>query len=195
MLERLQSQIAFLLEIDKLKTISRQSLLVHANRRENDAEHCWHLAMTALILAEFAPPGTDLSRVIRMILIHDLVEIDAGDTYCYDRAAVATQQERERCAADRIFHLLPFDQAHGLYTLWEEFESRETPEAIFAAALDRVQPVLLNYHTQGKAWREHHVTRAQVIARCENISDASAALWQYILGLIDDAAARGWLKA
>lgn len=190
---RLDAQICFLLEIDKLKSIVRQSLLLDTSRRENDAEHSWHLAMTALVLAEYAPAGVDLARVIRMILIHDLVEIDAGDTYCYDPEAVATQAQRERLAAQRIFSLLPDDQAVELRTLWEEFEARRTSDAMFAAALDRVQPVLLNYHTQGQAWRERRVHRDQVIARCQNINDASPRLWQYILGLIDDAAAKGWL--
>lgn len=193
--DRLQSQIAFLLEIDKLKTIVRQSLLLDTSRHENDAEHSWHLAMTALVLAEYAPDGVDLSRVIRMILVHDLVEIDAGDTYCYDPHAVATQADRERIAAQRIFNLLPPDQAKELHALWQEFEARQTPDALFAAALDRVQPVLLNYHTQGQAWRERRVSRDQVIARCHNINDASPKLWQYILTLIDDAAAKGWLLA
>ncbi|HSI34055.1 MAG: HD domain-containing protein [Phycisphaerae bacterium] len=192
--DRLSRQLAFLLEVDKLKTISRQTLIADGSRREGDAEHCWHLALFAVVLAEYAPPEADLGRVLRMILVHDLVEIDAGDTYCYDADAVATQACRERAAADRIFALLPPDQAGPLRELWEEFEARRTPEARFAAALDRVQPVLLNYHTQGRAWRERDVSRSQVIARCGNIADASAALWAYVLGLIDEGAARGWLR-
>jgi len=193
--DRLSRQLTFLLEIDKLKTIARQTLIADGSRREGDAEHCWHLALFAVVLAEYAPPGTDIGRVLRMILVHDLVEIDAGDTYCYDADAVATQACRERAAADRIFALLPPDQAGLMRELWDEFEARQTPEARFAAALDRFQPVLLNYHTQGRAWLERDVSRSQVIARCGNIADASAELWAYVLGLIDEGAARGWLRA
>src|SRR3954468_22385944 len=135
----------------------------------------------ASVLAEYGPPGMDLGRVLRMLLAHDLVEIDAGDTYCYDTAACLTQRDREVAAADRIFALLPSDQAAELRALWEEFEARETPEARFAAALDRGQPVLLNYHTKGVAWQEHDVSRAQVIDRNAHIERGAPRLWAYVL--------------
>jgi putative hydrolase of HD superfamily len=191
--DRLFQQLAFLLEIDRLKQINRQTLIADGTRRENDAEHSWHLAVMANLLAEYAPPGVDIARVTRMLLVHDVVEIDAGDTYCYDAAACLTQADRERAAAARIFALLPPDQAGEFRSLWEEFESRQTPESRFAAALDRVQPVLLNYHTQGRAWQEHGVTRAQVIARNRHIEAGAPRLWNYIEQLIEDAVAKGYL--
>lgn len=190
---RLDSQIRFVLEIDRIKLIVRQTLLADGSRKENDAEHCWHLATMAIVLAEYGPPGLDIARVIRMLLVHDLVEIDAGDTYCYDDAAVATQHQRELCAADRIFGLLPPDQAAELRALWDEFEAGQTPEAKFAAALDRVQPVLLNYYTQGRAWLEHGVRRDQVIRRNCTIEAGAPRLWDHIRALIDDAVEKGYL--
>lgn len=194
MTDRLRQQIAFLLEIDKVKQIVRQSLIADGSRRENDAEHSWHLAIMATVLAEYGPPGLDLARVLRMLLAHDLVEIDAGDTYCYDPAACLTQRDREVAAAVRIFNLLPADQAAELRGLWDEFEARATPEARFAAALDRVQPVLLNYHTQGKAWLARGITRAQVIDRNQHVERGAPALWGYIRSLIDDAVLKGYLN-
>ena len=191
---RLAQQLAFLLEIDKVKQIIRQTPIADASRRENDAEHSWHLAVMAAVLAEYGPPNLDLARVLRMLLVHDLVEIDAGDTYCYDAAACETQHDRELKAADRIFNLLPPDQAKDFRALWDEFEARESPEARFAAALDRVQPVLLNYHTQGRAWRERGVTRAQVIDRNQHIQHGAPELWPHIRHLIDDAVTKGYLN-
>jgi putative hydrolase of HD superfamily len=194
MSDRLRQQIAFLLEIDKVKQVVRQTLIADGSRRENDAEHSWHLAVMAGVLAEYGPAGMDLGRVLRMLLAHDLVEIDAGDTYCYDPAACLTQRDREVRAAERIFNLLPADQAAAMRGLWEEFEARETPEARFAAALDRVQPVLLNYHTQGRAWLSKGVTRGQVIERNRHIERGAPALWSYVRLLIDDAVDRGYLN-
>jgi putative hydrolase of HD superfamily len=192
--DRLAQQLAFLLEIDRLKLINRQTLIADGSRRENDAEHSWHLAVMASLLAEYAPPGVDIARVTRMLLVHDIVEIDAGDTYCYDQAACQTQRQREEAAADRIFALLPGDQGREMRKLWEEFESRATPESRFAAALDRIQPVLLNYHTQGRAWLEHGVTRAQVIERNRHIEAGAPRLWAYVAQLIEDAVTKGYLN-
>lgn len=192
--QRLEHQLAFILEIDRLKKISRQTLISDGSRRENDAEHSWHLAVMVAVLAEYGPPEVDLTRVMKMLLVHDLVEIDAGDTYCYDAAACLTQRDREIEAANRIFALLPSDQAAELHGIWDEFEARQTAEARFAAALDRVQPVLLNYQTHGISWREHDVSKAQVIERNRHIEAGAPLLWRYISGLIDDAAARGWLR-
>jgi len=190
----LARQIQFLLEIDRLKQITRRTLIADGSRRENDAEHSWHLALFAVVLAEHGPAELDLARVIKMVLVHDLVEIDAGDTYCYDPAACATQRDREVAAAERIFALLPADQGIELRALWEEFEAKETAESRFAAALDRLQPVLLNYHTQGRAWLEHGVTRAQVIERNRHIAAGAPRLWKYALALIDDAVEKGYLN-
>jgi 5'-deoxynucleotidase YfbR-like HD superfamily hydrolase len=192
---RLDQQIGFIVEIDRLKEVLRQSLLTQSRRRENSAEHSWHFALLAVTLREYAPfPELDLLRVLKMILIHDLVEIDAGDTYCYDAAGNQDKALREQCAADRIFNLLPLDQANEIRSLWDEFEAQATPEAKYAAALDRVQPVLLNYHTQGQSWREHGVTLAQVLERNRHIEAGAPALWAYVRELIDDALAKGWIK-
>ncbi|MCY3913682.1 MAG: HD domain-containing protein [Chloroflexi bacterium] len=192
--DRLQRQLAFIVEIDKAKSILRNSLVIEEGRRENDAEHAWHLAVMARLLAEYARDEIDIDRVIEMLLVHDLVEIDAGDTFIYDTAARERQAEKERAAADRIFGLLPPDQAAALREPWEEFEARQTPEAKFAFALDRLQPLLLNFHTQGHAWRKHGVRQAQVIAVNSSIADGAPELWEYARGLIDEAVRRGYLS-
>ena len=151
---RLQKQLQFILEIDKLKKIVRQSPLADQSRKENDAEHSWHLAVMAILLSEYAQERhIDIFHVVKLALIHDLVEIDAGDTFCYDEIGNRQKLKRETRAADRIFNILPQDQAMQFRDLWDEFEARETPEACFAAALDRLQPLLLNFHTQGGTWR------------------------------------------
>jgi putative hydrolase of HD superfamily len=192
--DRLESQIRFLVEIDKLKQVFRQTWLVDQSRRENDAEHSWHLAMMAVVLAEHAAEsGLDLLRVVKMALVHDIVEIDAGDTFIYDEQGAKDKPERERKAADRLFGLLPADQQAELRGAWEEFEKRETPEARFAAALDRVQPILHNYYTQGRAWKAHGVRYAQVVARNRHIAQGSPALWTWIESLLRDAVAKGYL--
>jgi putative hydrolase of HD superfamily len=191
---RLDRQICFLLEIDQLKAVVRKTPLTTDSRRETSAEHSWHFAVLAMLLTEYAPfEKLDLLRVLKMVLVHDLVEIDAGDTYVYDAAANVGRLEREIRAADRIFGMLPPDQAAELRGLWDEFEARQTPEAKYAAALDRVQPVLLNYATQGKIWREHNISKAQVIERTQAIADGTPKLWDYVRQLIDTAADKGWL--
>jgi putative hydrolases of HD superfamily len=190
---RIGAQLGFLLEADKLKGILRHSRVSFAPRRENDAEHSWHLALTVMVLAEYAPPGLDRLRTLEMVLIHDLVEIDAGDTIAYaSDAAKAAQAERERAAAQRLFGLLPADQGPRLHALFDEFEARQTPEARFARALDRVQPILQNVHSHGVTWRENGITPARV--RELNgpiIRDASPALWEHIEKLIAQAEADG----
>ncbi|MEJ2725886.1 MAG: HD domain-containing protein, partial [Deltaproteobacteria bacterium] len=155
--DRFEKQMGFIVEADKLKRISRQTILTDHSRQETSAEHSWHLGVMALVLSEYSQTGIDLLRVLKMVLIHDLVEIDAGDTYCYDQVERQDQEEREEKAADRLFGLLPGDQAGELRGLWEEFEARKTAEARFAAALDRVQPVLQNYHTQGEIWKKNRI--------------------------------------
>ncbi|HUJ43068.1 MAG TPA: HD domain-containing protein [Opitutaceae bacterium] len=192
--ERLAQQIRFIVEVDRLKEIFRQTVLINSRRSENDAEHSWHLCLIVLTLAEHANwPQLDVLHVLKMLIIHDLVEIDAGDTFAYDTAAMAHQHEREAVAADRIFGLLPPDQEREFRALWDEFEARHTPEAKFAAAVDRFQPMLLNCRTAGAAWRRHGVTRDRVLARNSYIAEGSAALWAYAEQMIADTVAAGHL--
>ena len=193
--DRLKKQVQFILEIDKLKKIVRQSLLSDRSRKENDAEHSWHIALMAVLLSEHADKkGIDLKHVVTMLLVHDLVEIDAGDTFCYDEKGNVDKLEREIKAADRIFNLLPPDQAAYFRSLWDEFESRQTAEARFAAAMDRLEPLLLNYHTDGGTWKEHGVKKKQVVSRNQPIEKGSATLWKYASQLIEDAVAKGYMR-
>ncbi|HET7559768.1 MAG TPA: HD domain-containing protein [Limnochordia bacterium] len=192
--ERLERQLAFIREIDKSKRVLRQTLLMDGSRRENDAEHAWHLAVMALVLAEHAKtPKLDLSRVVAMLLVHDLVEIDAGDTFAYDEVGAQDKAEREQRAADRLFALLPDDQGADLRSLWEEFEARATPEARFAASLDRLQPLMHNFATEGAAWRAHGVTADRVLARNRHVEEGSPALWALAQRIIAESVARGYL--
>jgi putative hydrolase of HD superfamily len=194
--DRLRRHVEFLIEIDKLKGVFRQTWLMDGSRRENDAEHSWHLAVMALLLSEYAAePEVDLLRVVKMVLVHDLVEIDAGDVLVYDRSESSEWQAREREAAERVFRILPTDQAGEFRGLWEEFEARATREARFAAALDRFQPILHNYQTQGKAWREHGVTSEQVIAHNRHMAEGAPRLWEYAHNLIRDAVKHGYLES
>jgi putative hydrolase of HD superfamily len=193
--ETLRKQIDFIVEIDKLKRVYRRSRVVSdPERRENDAEHAWHLTAMALVLHRYAEGNPDLLRTLKMLIIHDLVEIDAGDTFAYDAAAHSDKLEREERAAKRLFGLLPEAQADEMYRLWLEFEKRETPEAKFAAALDRLQPILTNYFTEGATWREHGVTSGQVFERNRVVGESSPALWELAKRLIDDAVTKGYLK-
>ncbi len=192
--ERLSQQIRFIIEADKLKEIFRQTLVTQSRRRENDAEHSWHLTLLVIILAEHSnAQPLDVLRVLKMLIIHDLVEIDAGDTFAYDTARMADQHAREARAADRIFGLLPPDQTKELRDLWEEFEARKTHEAKFAAAVDRFQPMLLNCLTEGAAWKNHGVTSDRVIARNQHIGEGSKPLWEYMSQMIQEAIAAGHL--
>ncbi len=183
--KRLERQLDFVLELDKLKYIERQSYVVDGRRHENDAEHSWHLALMAILFSEYSNQEIDLLRVIKMLLIHDAVEIDAGDTYAYDKAGNATKREREEKAAERIFNILPEDQGKEMRDLWEEFEANETPESNFANALDRVQPVMLNDITNGRAWREHKISANQVLERTSYIEKGSDVLWNHVKSLVD----------
>jgi putative hydrolases of HD superfamily len=192
--DRLTQQIQFILEIDRLKTILRQSLLTDASRRENSAEHSWHLAIMAMVLAEYALPDTDQTRAIQMLLIHDIVEIDAGDTFCYDTSGNENKADREIQAAERIFGLLPPDLQQEMRSLWEEFEARQTPTAKFAAALDRLQPLLLNQQTRGGTWKIHDITRDRVLHRISVAAEGAPALWPFITQLLEDCVAAGYLK-
>ena len=190
----LDSQLRFVLEADRLKTVLRQTTITDGSRQENTAEHSWHLALMALTLAEHAPPGTDLGRVTAMVVLHDLVEIDAGDLFLYSgAAALARQEEAERAAADRLYAILPAPQAADMRGLWEEFEERRTPEARFARALDRLQPMLLNMLNDGGTWMSHGVPLERVLASVNLIEEGSASLGAYARTMIATAVERGFL--
>lgn len=177
--KRLEKQFDFFREIDKEKFIGRQTYLTDGERKENDAEHAWHMAIMTVLLSEYANEKIDVLKTVMMLLIHDLVEIDAGDTYAYDEEGKKTQREREEKAAKRIFGLLPEEQGGKLMALWEEFEAYETPEANFAHTMDNIQPVMLNDATDGKAWLEHGVHLSQILGRNKKTAEGSEELWQY----------------
>ena len=192
--ERLKKQMDFLLEVDKLKFITRQTYLSDGKRKENDGEHSWHLALMAVLLSEYSNEKVDLITVITMVLIHDIVEIDAGDTYAYDAVGNQSKREREVKAADRIFNILPEDQAKKFRQLWEEFEAYETPEAKFAHVCDNVQPLMLNDATDGLAWREHDVKKSQVLQRNSRTGEGSQVMMEYINKILDKNVESGNLK-
>ncbi len=193
-IERLDRQMQFILEIDKLKDIQRRNYLLTAKRRENSSEHSWHVAIMAMVLAEHSDQKVDLCRVISMLIVHDLVEIDAGDTYCYDQTASLDKSDRENEAAERLFGLLPRDQGQWIESLWQEFEEGRSPEARFANAVDRLMPLLHNYYSQGKSWLEHGISADKVKARVADVKQWSVVLWKYALQIIDKAESCGYLK-
>ncbi|MEH2302813.1 MAG: HD domain-containing protein [Nostoc sp.] len=190
----LTQQIQFIIEIDRLKQVIRQTLLTDGSRRENSAEHSWHLAVMAIVLAEYAPEGVDIFHAIKMLLIHDLVEIDAGDTFCYDVQGNESKAVREAQAALRLFRLLPADQGRELRLLWDEFEAGETPTAKFAAVLDRIQPLLQNQQNGGGTLRTHGIRRDQVMKRLAPVETGAPELWPFVLQVIDDFVTAGYLK-
>lgn len=181
---RLEQQIQFLVEIDKVKNIFRQTYLADGKRKENDAEHSWHIALMAFVLKEYVKEPVDVMKVMLMVLIHDLVEIDAGDTYAYDSVGALDKREREEKAADRIFGLLPKDQRSYFRELWEEFEAYETADAKYAHLLDNFQPILLNDASGGKSWAEHGVKKSQIYKRNEKVEETSDAVWQKIQDIV-----------
>ena len=187
---RIQSQLAFLAELDKLKQVLRRTSLIGESRLENSAEHSWHLGVMAPVLVEYAPDGIDLRRAMTMLLVHDVVEIDAGDTFAYDAAAHADKAEREQLAAERLFGLLPPDQAAGLRELWDEFEEGETAESRFANALDRFQGLLLNVHNRGGTWKSYGISREQILERMDPIRVGAPGLWPHAVRMVDDV--MGW---
>jgi putative hydrolase of HD superfamily len=193
-MERLSGQLRFITEADLLKSVQRQTVLADAGRRENPAEHSWHIALMAITLAEYAPPGTDIARVVAMLLVHDLVEIDAGDLFVFASEQQHQQQaEAERAAAQRIFGLLPADQAKQFRALWEEFEERRTAEARFARALDRLQPMLANFRPGGGTWAAHRISAGQVLAKAALVEDGSPELGRVARELISRGVADGLL--
>lgn len=191
---RLEQQIAFLMEIDKVKRIFRQNYLSDGTRHENDAEHSWHIAIMAVLLQEYAEDKVDIFKVMTMVLIHDLVEIDAGDTYAYDEDGAKTKKERELAAADRIFEMLPEDQGIYFRMLWDEFEEYESADARYAHMLDNFQPFLLNDASQGISWAEHGVRKEQIYKRNEKTGTTSPVIWEHMQKVIEEHIQRGNIK-
>ena len=189
--ERLQKQIAFIKEIDKVKSIFRQTYLADGTRKENDAEHSWHIALMVVLLKEYVSEDVDVAKVMTMVLIHDLVEIDAGDTYAYDSEGAKSKREREVKAADRIFGILPADQGMYFRELWEEFEAYETPDAKYAHLLDNFQPLLLNDASGGRSWNEHGVHKSQIYKRNEKVQETSQEIWNTIQEVVESHIAKG----
>ena len=192
--ERLRKQLDFLLEIDKEKEIYRQTHILGGSRRENDAEHAWHMAIMAFVLQEYANEKINVLHVMQMVLMHDLVEIYAGDTYAYDETAKQSQREREVAAADKVFGMLPEDQVTEFRAIWEEFEAKETPEAKFARMLDNYQPLSLNHANQGGDWRAHNVARSQVEKRNEISHEGSEVMGRVIADIIEENVKKGNLR-
>lgn len=193
-MDRFEQQMNFILEVDKVKNIFRQTYLADGNRKENDAEHSWHLALMAFLLKEYANEEVDVAKVVLMVLIHDLVEIDAGDTYAYDQEGLQTKRDREVKAARRIFGLLPQDQGQALYDLWEEFEAYESAESRYAHVLDNFQPLMLNDALDGKSWREHQVEKSQICRRNAKTHEGSERIWEYMESLIEKNIEKGNIR-
>ncbi|MFW9764279.1 HD domain-containing protein [Vibrio parahaemolyticus] len=193
---RLEKQLALLIELDKLKSVLRRTRVKSAEGRlENSGEHSWHVALMAVLMEEHANAPVDICRVMKMLLIHDVVEIDAGDTFVYDTAATKEQAEKEIKAAERLFGMLPTDQGQELLALWLEFEAAQSDDAKYAKALDRLIPMLLNYHTNGQSWKENSVTREQALTIIKRIEFGSVTLWDKAKELIEEATEKGWLKS
>ncbi len=190
---RFDAQMRFIAEIDKMTHILRQTLLIDGSRRENDAEHSWHLAVMAQLLSEYAKDTPDVSRAVKMVTVHDLIEIYAGDTYAYDEEGAKSKLDREKAAADRLFGILPTDQGAEIRALWEEFDRRETADARYAACLDSLQPFFHNTLTLGHSWLDHQTRKSQVLARQSVIRDNMPSLWPWVLKNLDNAVQQGWL--
>ncbi|TOE23390.1 phosphohydrolase [Vibrio parahaemolyticus] len=195
-MDRLEKQLALLIELDKLKSVLRRTRVKSAEGRlENSGEHSWHVALMAALMEEHANAPVDICRVMKMLLIHDVVEIDAGDTFVYDTAATKEQAEKEIKAAERLFGMLPTDQGQELLALWQEFEAAQSDDAKYAKALDRLIPMLLNYHDNGQSWKENSVTREQALTINKRIEFGSVTLWDKAKELIEEATEKGWLKS
>jgi len=192
--EKFNKKLQFLILIDKMKSVYRQTLLADKSRRETDAEHSWHMAVMAMLFSPFAPEGVDTDRVIKMCLVHDLVEIYAGDTFCYDVKAGEDKKEREELSAQKLFSVLPEGDGKEIRALWEEFESQETPDALFAASLDRFQPLINNFLTEGHTWRKGNVTREQVEKRASLIEKGLPIAWETVLEIIEDSQKKGFFR-
>lgn len=193
--ERLKKQIEFIVEVDKLKKIYRQTLLMDGSRNENDAEHSWHLALMAMVLYEYSPEeDLDIIKVLKMLIVHDLVEIYAGDTFCYDEKGNLDKAQREEVAAERLYSILPSDQGHEFRALWDEFEERKTPEALFASSLDRLQPLICNYYTEGHTWVKYGIKSDKVLERNLPIKEGAPKLWELVEEIVEDSIEMGILE-
>ena len=192
--EDFSKKLEFLILLDKMKGVYRQTLLADKSRRETDAEHSWHIAMMAMLFADLAPEGVQRDRSIRMCLVHDLVEIYAGDTFCFDVKAGEDKEEREKQAAEKLFAILPEKDGEELKSLWLEFETQSTPDALFAASLDRLQPLINNILTDGHTWRKGKVVRRQVEERASVIEQGFPAAWQTVCAVIDEAEKKGYFQ-
>lgn len=192
--KNLLKDFEFIVEIDKMKTIYRQTSIIGLDQRENDAEHSWHISLMAVILEEYSNRSIDILKVIKMLLIHDLVEIYAGDTFCYDIKGNNDKRERELRAAEKIYGMLDEEKGNELRLLWDEFEEMETPEALFAASMDRIQPMLSNYYSGGGTWSEYNVKKDSIYKRISPVEKTSDELWEYMQYIIEDAEKRGYIK-
>lgn len=192
--DRLMQQIAFSNTLDGLKSVLRRNMLMDSSRRENSAEHSWHMAVLSMVMLEYAPQSVDPFHAMKMMLIHDVVEIDAGDTFCYDTAGYEDKAEREQKAAQRIFGLLPKEQCHSLRALWDEFEACETAEAKFANALDRFQVLMQNMESNGGTWPLYGIPKSKVLERMAAVQEGAPALWPVVLSMLEKAVAQGVLE-
>lgn len=192
--ERLLKDMEFIVELDKMKSILRQTSIIGEDRREDDAQHSWHISVMAMILGEYSNEKVDICKVIKILLTHDLIEIYAGDTFCYDKTANNDKRERELIAAEKIFGMLDEDKGKELRLLWDEFEEMETPEALFAAAMDRLQPMLSNYNNNGGTWRKFDVPKEDIYKRIDPVKRSSDELWNFVEYMIEDAAERGLIS-
>lgn len=188
---RLLKDIEFIVELDKMKSILRQTSIIGEDRREDDAQHSWHISIMAMILEEYTNEKVDVCKVIKMLLTHDLVEIFAGDTFCYDKAGNEDKKERENLAAEKIFGMLDEDKGKEVRALWDEFEEMKTPEALFAASMDRLQPMLNNYHNNGGTWRKFNVAKEDIYKRIAPVKKSSDDLWDFVEYMIEDASKKG----
>ena len=184
---RLLKDMEFIIELDKMKSILRQTSLINEDRREDDAQHSWHISVMAMILAEYSNEKVDVLKVMKMLLTHDLVEIYAGDTFCYDEVGNSDKREREVAAAEKIFGMLDEDKGTELRALWDEFEEMQTPDALFAASMDRLQPMLNNYHNSGGTWKKFDIAKSDIYKRIGPVKDSSDELWKYVEHMIEDA--------
>ena len=184
----------FIVELDKMKSILRQTSLINEDRREDDAQHSWHISLMAMLLAEYSNEKVDVLKVIKMLLTHDLVEIYAGDTFCYDEVGNSDKREREIAAAEKIFGMLDEDKGKELRALWDEFEEMKTPEALFAASMDRLQPMLNNYHNGGGTWKKFDVAKSNIYKRIGPVKDSSDELWNYVEYMLEDAHKKGFIN-
>jgi putative hydrolase of HD superfamily len=191
--ERLKRDIDFIIELDKMKSILRQNTIIDGSKRENDAEHSWHIAVMAMVLHEYSNAPIDVCKVIKMLLVHDLIEIYAGDTFCYDVEGNKTKKERELEAANKLYGMLDEYKGKEIKSLWDEFEEMKTNEAIFAAAMDRIEPLLCNYYSGGGTWVKHNISKEQVYKRIAPIEKASDELWKFATDLVEDAIRKGYI--